>query len=128
MKYLSALALLLAAPLTANSCRDLPADLQFQISDIVVIGWVSSIKIPSLESLPTGSSDFEAFDKTIDGERKFEIVVTETRKGIADRVLSLDLDRCTGAYSHIGSRVIAYHTRDGRWRVSPLPLVPESEP
>jgi|JI9StandDraft_2_1071091.scaffolds.fasta_scaffold233706_2 hypothetical protein len=128
MKFPIALALLLAAPLTANACRELPADLQFEVSDIVVVGWVSSIRIPNLESLPASSSDFDAFNRITAGERELEIVVTQTRKGTSDRILSLELDRCNGAFTHIGSRVTAYHTRDGTWRVSPLPLVPGSEP
>ena len=118
------LLLLLAAvwPASALACRDMPQEMQFKIADTVLVGWISNVSIPALESLNPGSSDTDALNQNIGGHRIFRIAVTETRKGQPVSTQTVETYRCTGAYNTVGSRVIAYRFPDGSWRVSQLPL------
>ena len=110
----------LAMPSLANACRELTPERQFESSDTVVVGRISSATIPELDSITEGTTEIDALNRVLAGHRIFRIVVTETRKGLPVSVLNVEVDRCSGAYNDVGERVIAYHDSRG-WRVEQLP-------
>jgi hypothetical protein len=62
----------------------------------------------------------EALNQVMAGRRIFRIVVTETRKGVPTPALTVEVDRCTGAFNKLGDRIITYHDSRG-WRIAGLP-------
>ena len=110
----------LATPSLAYACREVTPERQFEGSDTVVVGRISSATIRELDSITDGTTEIDALNQVMVGHRIFRIVVTETRKGLPIPVLNIEVDRCSGAYNDVGDRVIAYH--DSRvWRVARLP-------
>jgi len=96
--------------------------MQFDIADVVYVGWISNVSVPELESLAPGSKDDLAEERSVNSHRVFRIAVTEAKKGPFIPVQTVEVFRCTGAATAVGSRVIAYRFPDGTWRISPFPL------
>lgn len=112
------LAALLLWPSIANACRELSPEAQFELSDTVIVGRISSVIIPELDSLQQGTTEIDALSRVVAGDRIFRIVVTETRKGTPITNLTVKVNRCTGASHGVGERVVAYQAHDDSWRVS----------
>ena len=112
-------ALALAMPSLANACRETTPEHQFQVSDTVLVGRISSATIRELDSITEGTTESDAWNQVMVGHRIFRIVVTEMRKWPPISVLNVEVDRCSGAYSNLGERVIAYHDSRG-WRIKRL--------
>jgi len=110
----------LAMPSVANACRDLTPEHQFEVSDTVLVGRISSATIRELDSITEGTTEIDAMNQVMVGHRIFRIVVTEMRKGAPVPVLHVEVDQCTGAFNNVGERVIAYHDSRG-WRIARFP-------
>jgi hypothetical protein len=96
----------------------MPQEMQFKIADTVLVGWISNVSIPALESLNPGSSDTDALNQSIGGHRIFRIAVTETRKGQPVSTQTVETYRCTGAYNtHIVFQTAHGGFRSCRFRV-----------
>ena len=120
MRVTLVLIAVLAWPSAASACRELTPEHQFEVSDTVIVGRISHATIPELDSIKEGTTDREALNHVMAGNRTFRIVVTETRKGLPIPMLIVEVDRCTGAFNQLGERVIAYHDSRG-WRVARFP-------
>ena len=123
MKYSLIFLALIALPCTAYACRELNQDLQFQFSDTVVVGWISSARIDDLTALTNKINDLDAFNRFARGNRTIELVVTQTRKGTSQDTIQMELSLCRGGLqANVGERVIAYHGSDGKWLIDPLKI------
>ncbi|MGN6280353.1 hypothetical protein [Frateuria sp.] len=90
---------------SAYACRDVSLAQAYASSDIALVGFVSSVSIPSLEQVDNVSSE-TALGRVAWGERLVRVVVSDVRKGSAGKVQTLKVSTCRGAFVEPGDRVI----------------------
>lgn len=105
---------------TTNACRNAPLEQVYRWSDIALVGFVSSVSIPSLEEIDSKLTSETALGRLAWGDRVVRVVVSSVRKGRASKVQVVEVSACNGGWVEPGDRVVALHIKDGQWQLEKL--------
>lgn len=114
--------LLLTTP--ALACRETSRAQAFSDADIVLVGFVSSVRIPALEHLDDPALPLTSINAVGFAPRVIRMAVARQAKGPrSPRVRTIRVSMCQGMFVDAGERVVAFHYPDGSWRIDPAPPI-----